>query len=192
MRKDLHMKQTQHKNKLVKLVFTSLFAALVCVSTMMIKIPTSTNGYIHLGDAMVLLSGFLLGPLYGVIASAIGSMFADVFGSYFIYAPATLIIKGLTALFACVVAKIVMRLLKKHQAVAYIAGGIVGELFMVLGYYLFEATICGYGFVAAALSIPANILQGISGIVIGVLLVIILQKTHITERFIGKYGFLDL
>ena len=99
------MKQTQHKNKLVKLVFTSLFAALVCVSTMMIKIPTSTNGYVHLGDAMVLLSGFLLGPLYGVIAAAIGSMFADVFGSYFIYAPATFIIKGMTALLGYFVAR---------------------------------------------------------------------------------------
>lgn len=186
------MKQTQHKNKLVKLVFTSLFAALVCVSTMMIKIPTSTNGYVHLGDAMVLLSGFLLGPLYGVIAAAIGSMFADVFGSYFIYAPATFIIKGMTALLGYFVARAMRRFAKKHPSVAYITGGIVGELFMVFGYYLFEATVCGYGFVAAALSIPANILQGVSGIVIGVLLVLIFNKTHITERFISKYGFLDL
>ena len=182
------MKQTQ--NKIVKIVFTSLFAALVCVSTMMIKIPTSTNGYVHLGDAMVLLSGWLLGPLYGVLAAAIGSMLADVFGSYLIYAPATFIIKGLVALIGYGIAAFLKRFFKKYNSPIYIAGGIAGELVMVVGYYIFEATICGYGWIAAALSVPMNIVQGISGIVIGTLLVIILRKTNVTDRFIEKYGFI--
>ena len=39
-----------------KLVFAALFAALSCVATMVIRIPTPIGGYIHAGDAVVLLA----------------------------------------------------------------------------------------------------------------------------------------
>ena len=43
---------------LKKLVMAALFAALSCVATYIIKIPTpGTGGYIHPGDAIVILSG---------------------------------------------------------------------------------------------------------------------------------------
>ena len=39
-----------------KLVLSALFAALACVATMSIRIPTpGTGGYIHPGDAIVIL-----------------------------------------------------------------------------------------------------------------------------------------
>ena len=45
-----------------RIVMTALFAALACVATMSIRIPTpGTNGYIHPGDAIVILSGIILG-----------------------------------------------------------------------------------------------------------------------------------
>ena len=48
------------------MVFAALFAALACVATMSLHIPTpGTGGYIHPGDAIVVLSGILLGPVYG-------------------------------------------------------------------------------------------------------------------------------
>ena len=44
-----------------KLVFAALFAALICVSTISIRIPTpGTGGYIHPGDAAVILAGVFL------------------------------------------------------------------------------------------------------------------------------------
>ena len=44
-----------------KLVLSALFMALTCVATMSIRIPTpGTGGYIHPGDAIVILSGALL------------------------------------------------------------------------------------------------------------------------------------
>ena len=44
--------------KLKKLILTALFAALACIATMIMKIPTpGTGGYIHVGDAIVILSG---------------------------------------------------------------------------------------------------------------------------------------
>ena len=89
--------------KTKKLIFAALFAALTCVATMIIKVPTPTMGYIHPGDSIVLLSGFLLGPVYGGLAAGIGSMFSDLFGGYFSYAPATFVIKTLTAVFASLI-----------------------------------------------------------------------------------------
>mgnify|MGYP001774926226 FL=1 len=67
---------------LKKLVFAALFAALSCVATMVIKIPTPTGGYIHAGDAVVLLSAFLLGPWWGAAAAGLGSCLADILSGY--------------------------------------------------------------------------------------------------------------
>ena len=51
-------------NNLKKLILAALFAALSCVATMSIRIPTpGTGGYIHPGDAIVILSGVILGPV---------------------------------------------------------------------------------------------------------------------------------
>ena len=85
------------------LITAALFAALTCVGTMIIKIPTPTMGYIHPGDGFVLLSGLLLGPIWGTLAAGIGSALSDLIGGYFVYVPATFIIKALTALTAYLV-----------------------------------------------------------------------------------------
>ncbi|MBQ1334585.1 MAG: ECF transporter S component, partial [Clostridia bacterium] len=60
-----------------RIIMVSLFAALVCVATMVIRIPSPTGGYINPGDAVVLLAAFLLGPIWGAVAAAIGSSLAD-------------------------------------------------------------------------------------------------------------------
>ena len=54
------------KNQTKKIILAALFAALTCAATMSIRIPTpGTGGYIHPGDAIVILSGVILGPAYG-------------------------------------------------------------------------------------------------------------------------------
>ena len=68
-----------------KLVTAALLAAMTCVATMIIKIPTPTFGYIHPGDGFVLLCGVVLGPLPGALAAGIGSMFSDIFSCNFHY-----------------------------------------------------------------------------------------------------------
>ena len=62
--------------KIRKLVLAALLAALVCVATMVVQIPSPMQGYVNLGDCFVLLSGWLLGPWYGFAAGGIGSMLA--------------------------------------------------------------------------------------------------------------------
>mgnify|MGYP002565466613 CR=1 FL=1 len=75
--------------KIRKLVLAALLAALVCVATMVVQIPSPMQGYVNLGDCFVLLSGWLLGPWYGFAAGGIGSMLADIFLGYGHYAPGT-------------------------------------------------------------------------------------------------------
>ena len=48
------------KTKTQNIVMASLLAALCCVATMIIKIPSQLKGYLNLGDCVVLLSGWLL------------------------------------------------------------------------------------------------------------------------------------
>ena len=40
-----------------------------CVATMVVQIPLPT-GYVNIGDCFVIISGFLLGPVYGGFAAA--------------------------------------------------------------------------------------------------------------------------
>ena len=161
-------------NKTKNIVFAALLAALTCVATMIIKIPSPLKGYINLGDCVVLLSGWVLGPFYGFFAAGIGSALADIISSYFIYAPATFVIKGLMAVVAFKIAE------KNVNLSGKILSGIVAEIIMILGYFVFEGFM--YGFKASLVNIPANGVQGIAGIVIGVLLIKLFEKNEIINK----------
>lgn len=156
------------KTNLKKLVMTALFAALACVATMSIRIPTpGTNGYIHPGDAVVILSGIILGPVYGLLAGGIGSAMADLLGGYFVYVPITFVIKGLIALIAGLIYQKAGKT-KTSRYVGVVLGGIVDIILVAGGYFLCESFM--YGAAGAAASIPANIIQGIGGLVIFLIL----------------------
>ena len=154
-------------NKTLKLVMAALLAAMTCVATMIIKIPlTATGGYINLGDCIVLLSGILLGPLYGGLAAGIGSALADLFSGYVAFLPATFLIKG----FMAVIVGLLVKNLSKNNAVKTAIAGALAECFMIAGYFFFEAVVMGFGLGAAA-SIPGNAIQGIVGLILAMLLV---------------------
>lgn len=154
-------------SNLKKIVMTALFAALACVATMSIRIPTpGTGGYIHPGDAIVILSGIVLGPVYGLLAGGIGSAMADLLGGYFVYVPITFAIKGLVAL----VSGLIFQKFGKDNKSRYmtvILGGIIDIIFVAGGYFICEFPMYGSG---AAASIPANIIQGVSGLIIACVL----------------------
>lgn len=157
-----------NNTNLKQIVMTALFAALACVATMSIRIPTpGTGGYIHPGDAIVILSGVILGPVWGLLAAGIGSAMADLLGGYFIYVPITFAVKGLIAFIA---GMIYHRLGKtsKTQYTAVILGGITDIILVAGGYFLCEIPL--YGVSAAAASIPANLIQGLGGLIIAFVL----------------------
>ena len=152
---------------LKKIVMAALFAALACAATMSIRIPTpGTGGDIHRGDAIVILSGVVLGPVWGLLAGGIGSALADLLGGYLTYVPITFVIKGLVALTAGLIYQKIGKT-KKSRYTAVVLGGIVDIVFVAGGYFLSEAMMYG---MAAAASIPANIIQGISGLIISIVL----------------------
>ena len=162
--------------KIRKLVMAAVLAALTCVATMVVQIPSPMNGYVNLGDCFVLLSGWLLGPWYGGAAAGVGSMLTDLLSGYAHYAPGTLIIKGLDA----IVAALIFRAMKKGN-VGALVGGVVGEIIMVVGYFGYAALLLGKGITAAA-SIPGNLIQGVVGLVAGFLLLQVARSIHLDEK----------
>lgn len=161
-------------------VLTAMFIALVCVATMSIRIPTpGTNGYIHPGDALVILSGIFLGPVFGFLAGGIGSAMADLFAGYMIYVPITFFIKGMGALIAGYLYQKLGNT-TKGQHFSVILAGLFNSMLVVFGYFIYESMF--YGIAGAAVSIPANMIQGIGGLVIAVALYPALHAIpHITD-----------
>lgn len=168
-----------------KIVLTALFAAIVYVATSIIRYPTfGTQGYINIGDTIVLLSAWLIGGVYGALAAGIGSALADLLAQYVTYVPGTFIIKFLMAL----VAYLIFTAFKKtniNKVVAYIVSGVVAELIMVFGYFLYESTILGYGLAAAA-SIPSNAIQAGTCLVIGYIAIGVLEGAKV-PNLLKKY-----
>ena len=173
----IQSQQMKEKNATQKIVITSLLAALTCVATIIIKIPSPLKGYLNLGDCVVLLSGWTLLPVYGFLAAGLGSALADLFSGYVVYAPATFVIKGLMAL----VAYYGFRLLHKKlgNLPSRVITGVVAEVVMILGYFVFEGFL--YGFGPSVVNIPANGIQGIAGLILGCILVKVFEKTNLIQ-----------
>ena len=157
-----------------KIVLTALMVALVYVATTIIVIPSPLKGYINLGDCIVLLSGWLLGPWYAFLAAGLGSALADLYAGYLVYAPVTFVIKGSMALLVCLIYKLLNKKIGKLPG--QLIGGIVAEIIMILGYFIFEGFL--YGFAPSIVNIPANAVQGVAGVMIGTILIKLLEKTN--------------
>ena len=155
------------KTNTQKMAAAAMLAACICVATLFFRIPTA-SGYVHLGDALVLLSGWLLSPMYGVLAAGIGSALADILSGYMAYAPATLLIKAGMAYLAY----LGLRFFK--GGVARLVGGMLAILWLVLGYFLVECFL--YGLPVAMVQVIPNILQGGVGLLIGYLCMQFLKK----------------
>ena len=117
------------------IVLAALFTALTTAATLVIQIPSPGNGYVNLGDCMVLLSAWVLGPVGGATAGGLGSMLADLMTGYAYYAPGTLVIKGAMALTAGLIfhAFAGAAATSPRALAARAAGGAAAEAIMVAG-----------------------------------------------------------
>lgn len=161
-----------------KLVLTALLMALTFVATMFIRIPLPL-GYVNLGDVFVLLSVFILGPIYGTIAGGVGSCLADLFG-YITYAPGTLIIKSAMALVAYLIYSLLFKATNK-KIVGEIIGGIAGAVIMAFGYFFYEILFFETAGVAI-INVPWNLLQGAVGVILSTIVIRILDTTTLLEK----------
>ena len=154
----------------------ALFASLTCVCTLTVQIPLPVGGYFNVGDVFVMLSAWCLGPLYGAISAGVGGALADLVSGYAIYAPATLLIKAVVAILSYILWKTFKTLVKNkaNDLFSRTVSAILGELFMVVGYFLYDAML--YGFAGATLGLLGNTMQGVCCALLAVFLLLSLCR----------------
>ena len=148
-----------------KLVYTSLMICAVLLGTVIFRIPIPmTQGYVHLGDTMIFLGVLLLGKKEGAAAAGLGSglnTHNDIL---------TLLIKTAMAFISGFL--IEKAELPKHagssrkrELAVLITSMTAGGLVMCAGYLAAERIMYG-SWALAALSLPWNIGQFVTGIVV--------------------------
>jgi uncharacterized membrane protein len=144
------------------IALTAVMAALVCIATMLIQVPIpATDGVFNIGDAMIVVAAMLGGPVVGAFAGGIGSSLADLLGGWYVWVIPTLLIKGVEGfLVGWIVRRGQPSVLR--SLLAWIVGG--GE--MVLGYFLVQVYL--YGFAAALVELPFNVVQMVVGGLVGI------------------------
>jgi uncharacterized membrane protein len=147
---------------------------------MAIRIPVPrTGGYINMGDAVIYVTALLFGRTYGAVAGGVGSALADFLGGYAVFAPFTLVIKGLEGL---IVGAIGARVSAGRtgrpslDAAVAVAAICVGGVAMVGGYFISEAYLLHLGVGAAASEVPGNIAQVLGGLVVALIIVPSLRR----------------
>jgi uncharacterized membrane protein len=152
--------------------------ALVATATLVLRLPTpATEGYINLGDAIIVATALVFGPWAGALAGGVGSALADLLGGYAHWAPFTLVIKGFEgAIVGLLFRRELVSTLAKLLAVG---AATVGVTCMFIGYFLVEWMLYGPG--PALASVPGNLVQAGSGVVLGLLLALALQRSGLSR-----------
>ena len=152
------------------IAISALMIALTTVFTLLVRIPVpATGGYINLSDVAITFSALTFGPLVGFLAGGIGAGLADVLGGYAQWAPLTLLAHGIEGL---IIGYIGYNRGLSRMAVGWLLGG----LFMVLAYFLGEATVMGIGWSGALSEVPGNLFQMLAGGVAGIPLVLVVRR----------------
>lgn len=74
----------------------AVFTAIVAVATVSFSVNVpATRGYFNIGETAIYVSALLFGASVGGLSAGIGSMIADLILGYALFAPATLVIKGI-------------------------------------------------------------------------------------------------
>ncbi len=158
-----------------KLVRAALMTAIVMALTLIVLPLPMSEGYINLGDAGVYAAVAAVGGVWGVAAAALGSMLADIILAYSLYAPATLIIKGLAALFALMV-------LRKLKGAWRLLGLLASGVFIACGYLVFETFFVTDSFAVALVNLPFNLVQAAIGASLGYVLISFMERLHLNEK----------
>jgi uncharacterized membrane protein len=140
-----------------------IMGALTTIATMIFVFPIpATSGYFNLGDTIVMITSLTFGPLVGAIAGGLGSGLADLLGGWYNWVIFTTIIKGIEGY---VTGTIVRRSSQRNLRNVIIAWAVGGAL-MVLGYFIVQVFM--YGFGAAVVEAPFNLVQMLASGVIGI------------------------
>lgn len=154
---------------------TGLFTAIVFISTTSIRIPDPLGtGYIHPGDAAIVLAAFLFGPGLAAFAGGVGAALADWVGGYTIWIPATLLIKAVMGGLAGWMIRI--PLARRYPLPGMVLAAVLAGAWMALGYFIYEGLVITGIWHTAWLKLPGNLVQAGFGGIVGVILAQRLRK----------------
>jgi len=135
----------------------------------LISIPLPSGyGYVNLGDAGVFLCAILLPGGLGALAAGLGAALADLILGWAMYAPVTLIIKGLTAFLA--------GLALRRASRGAVPLSLLCCLAIPLGYFLYESVLLTAP--VAAVNVLPNAFQAVVGASLGTLVGRHLKKIY--------------
>ena len=149
---------------------------MVFVVTAYLHIPTY-NGYVHCGDGLIFLAACLMPMPYSIVIGATGAMLADLLTGFAIWAPGSMIIKGLlTLLFTTKSTKIIT----KRNLVMLLPAALISAV----GYYLYEALITG-SFAASLAGIPGSLIQAVASSIVYVAIGVAMDKYDVKKKMLG-------
>ena len=140
-----------------KLVFTAMFAVINYVAftygKITIPVTAGTSTAIHIANAVVVLSAWFLGPIYGGLSGAVGLSIADAFDPrYITSAPKTFLLKFLIGFIAGTLANR-FRLREKEERKEIISITAISAA-AALGFNVVADPIVGYFYRKYLLGIP--------------------------------------
>lgn len=176
---------SKQRVKTYDLIVGSMLVALVFVATVFvnIRLPIAANGgLVHLGTAMLFIAAILFGPKKGAIAGAVGMGLFDLVGGWLLWAPITIIARGIQGY---VVGKIAWSKGHKGDSMALnITATIASVPLMVAVYYIGEAIMFSSWIVPLA-SIPGDLVQNAIGIIIAIPVCVFLKKVPYFAKMRG-------
>ncbi len=135
------------------------FSALVAVTTLVLQIPLPVIGsHITFGDTMIMVTALFFGSTVGGLVGSLGSAFADMV-SYPLYAPCTLLAKGVGGFIA--------GRLRKGTICGDSFACILAGICMITVYIIMEVLTLRIPIEEALLEIPSNSIQVIFATAIG-------------------------
>jgi uncharacterized membrane protein len=159
----------------LKLALAAVFAALVCLATMIFTIPIpATSGYFNLGETVIYVAALLLGPYVGGLAGGIGAAIADMLVAPQ-FAPGTLVIKGCEGLLVGYSNRKLSSRTTRQSLVAVISM-IAGGSIMIAGYFLYEQLVLSYPMITALTETPFNTVQMAVGIAVALPVARVIQN----------------
>ena len=172
------------KFKTKKLVVCALFAAICFVVTRFLSVPALyTKGYVNLGDLVVLLCAFVVGGWQGSIAAAPGASLADASMGYWVYVPATFIIKAAMVFASSYIFKKLGNKGKFASLCLSVLACVLAESIMVFGYFIYESVLYN-SFAVAFASVVGNIIQATVCMVPTVMLITFFKNNSAFAKFV--------
>jgi uncharacterized membrane protein len=164
------------RTKTFNLILTSMLIALVFVATLLlnIKLPITANGgLVHLGTAMLFIASILFGPKKAAIAGAVGMGLFDLVAGWTLWAPFTIVARGLQGY---IVGKIAWSNGRNGSSIVFNIVATISSIPVMLAvYYLCEGILYN-NWIAPMASIPGNIVQNVVGILVAIPVTIALKK----------------